>query len=148
MTAHKIAARVYLATGSALAAAAVVTRIPRSNTGWPTCPRTDPAACSTARSRGARRNTSPSSGGHPHDVRSTSTTPSLALAGGESSSATATGSPSAATAASRASSASPNWVRSVPAPMTSIVSGRRGAPRERGTGYCSVMSSSQSGATG
>ncbi|HEY1818929.1 MAG TPA: hypothetical protein VGG83_03295 [Trebonia sp.] len=134
MTAHKIAASVYRATGSALAPAAVVTRIPRSNTAWPTCPRTDPAACRTARSRVACRRTSRSSGGHPHDVMSTSAAPSRARAGGELSPVTASGSPSVAAAASRASSAWPNWVRSEFAPMTSSVSGRGGGLCEGGSG--------------
>ena len=47
--------------------------------------------------------------------------------------------PAWARTASLASPASPNWVRSVPALMTSIVSGRRGAPHELGTRPVSAM---------
>ncbi len=72
--------RVYSATGSALAAAAEETSTPRSQQASVTCPRTLPAVCTTARSRGAARSTSASSGGQPHPVISSSTSASTDLA--------------------------------------------------------------------
>lgn len=70
--AKMIAARVYSATGTALASAALVTRIPRRHTSWPTRSRTLPAPCSTARSRGAAASRCGVRAGAPQDVSSTS----------------------------------------------------------------------------
>lgn len=70
----------YSATGSALAAAAEDTAIPRSQQASVTCPRTEPAECTTALRAGAAASTSASSGGQPQPVTSTSTSASTSFA--------------------------------------------------------------------
>jgi hypothetical protein len=65
-------ARVYSATGMALAAAAEDTSMPRSQQASVTWPRMEPPVCTTARSLGAVSSALASSGGQPQPVMSSS----------------------------------------------------------------------------
>src|SRR5690606_16097344 len=118
-------ARVYSATGTALAAAAEETAMPRAQQASGTWPRTLPAVCTTARSSGADSSTAASRGGQPHPVTSSSVPASTARAPGVVRSSSTGGPVRSQTSARAASDSASRTAAAASGDMARAARGRR-----------------------